>query len=129
MRKLSLVLTRTMANFPTVKDTGFVDVEVEVPSALDGEQLYLSSARVWNDHLTATSEAPLPGSDVDATVIRYNDIEQIVGRLLTYVDATYSDTEQRKAHKDIVKQLVYDWSNDLRTRATQEIESGLRKKQ
>ena len=29
--------------------------------------------------------------------------------MLTYVDATYSDKEQRQAHKDLVRHHVYRW--------------------
>ena len=47
-------------------------------------------------------------------VIRRYQLDNLVGRLLTYVEATYSDPQQRKAHKDIVKQLVYNWFMDVR---------------
>jgi len=41
----------------------------------------------------------------------YKQIEgayrQLEGKLLTLVDATFSDTEQRKAQKDIIKQILW----------------------
>lgn len=42
-------------------------------------------------------------------VIRRWQLDNLVGKLLTYIEATYSDPQQRKAHKDIVKQSVYNW--------------------
>ncbi len=37
------------------------------------------------------------------------DIDNLVGKLLTYVDATFTDVEQRKAHKDILRSSLWDW--------------------
>ncbi len=45
-------------------------------------------------------------------IIRRWQLDNLVGRLLTYIDATYSDQQQRKAHKDIVKQAAYNWFMD-----------------
>lgn len=45
-------------------------------------------------------------------VLRRQQVDSLVGKLLTYIEATYSDPQQRKAHKDIVKQLVYNWFMD-----------------
>lgn len=42
-------------------------------------------------------------------VIRKWQVQDLVGKLLTYVDATYSDKEQRDAHKDLVRHHVYKW--------------------
>lgn len=42
-------------------------------------------------------------------VVGYSDINNLVGRLLTYIDATYSDREQREAQKTLIKGVVFDW--------------------
>lgn len=42
-------------------------------------------------------------------VIRKWQVQDLVGQLLTYVDATYSDKEQRQAQKDLVRHHVYTW--------------------
>jgi hypothetical protein len=47
-------------------------------------------------------------------VIDDSDINCLIGKLLTYIDATYSDREQREAHKSLVKQTVYNWYNSHR---------------
>lgn len=43
------------------------------------------------------------------SLINFTDIDSLVGQLLTYVDATYQDLEQRNAHKSIVKRTVRNW--------------------
>lgn len=50
----------------------------------------------------------LPGIKVG----RDDELSRLVGKLLTYVDATYTDLEQRKAHKQIVKNTIYEWYYD-----------------
>lgn len=50
---------------------------------------------------------------LDNVEINYADADHIIGRLLTVVDATFSDPQQRKAQKDLVKREVRDWMDDL----------------
>lgn len=45
--------------------------------------------------------------------INYNEIYDLVGKLLTYIDATFIDQEQRKAQKTLVKHLVYGWYDEI----------------
>lgn len=52
----------------------------------------------------------------DAVILR-EDTNDLVGKLLTYVDATFTDPKQREAQKSIVKQTVYNWFYDLEERA------------
>lgn len=42
-------------------------------------------------------------------IVRKYQVDDLVGELLTYVDATYNDAEQRNAHKSIIKRAVYPW--------------------
>lgn len=44
--------------------------------------------------------------------VTFQDVGGLVGRLLTYIDATYSDVQQRKAHKHIVKSIIYNWHHE-----------------
>jgi hypothetical protein len=51
-----------------------------------------------------------PGSEENLLrIIRTWQVRDLVGKLLTYVDATYTDKTQRDAQKDIVRSLVYTW--------------------
>lgn len=45
--------------------------------------------------------------------ISWSEVYSLVGRLLNYVDATFTDVEQRKAQKRLVKNTCYDWIRDL----------------
>lgn len=42
-------------------------------------------------------------------MINFDELDNLVGQLLTYVDATYTDLEQRKAHKSIIKNIARSW--------------------
>jgi len=42
--------------------------------------------------------------------MRTDDISLLEGRILTHIDATFSDAQQRKAQKDILRQMVWDWA-------------------
>lgn len=48
-------------------------------------------------------------SDDLAPVIAFDSINHLVGKLLTVVDAAFSDREQRKAAKDLIKVIPWDW--------------------
>ena len=43
------------------------------------------------------------------------DVSELEGKLLTHIDATFSDVQQRKAQKDIIRQMVWDWILPKRT--------------
>jgi len=49
----------------------------------------------------------------DYVKLDYDDARDIVGKLLTYIDATFTDKEQREAQKQLVKRTVYDWFGRL----------------
>jgi hypothetical protein len=65
----------------------------------------------------------MPGGDHNALILDSRDFSYLMGKLLTYVEATYSDAEQRKAHKDIVKNILWDFERDMRERAVQTVDS------
>lgn len=45
--------------------------------------------------------------------INYQELYNLKGRLLTLIDATFTDPAQRKAHKDIVWQTLQHWMADI----------------
>lgn len=117
-QRVKLVFVKNFVDYPTIKDTFSKEVEVEVPSSIDSE-VHLIAARVYSNNASSNE----PSGDSNATIWDYNDESRLVGKLLTYIDATYTDKEQRQAHKDIVKELVYGYCQDLRTRAIQTVDS------
>jgi len=52
------------------------------------------------------------GPDVEAHPINYDELYNLKGRLLTLVDATFTDPEQRAAHKTLVWNALRDWMED-----------------
>lgn len=50
----------------------------------------------------------------------HTDINNLIGKMLTVVDASISDSEQRKALKDIVKQNVWSWADKVPMRVEKE---------
>lgn len=49
----------------------------------------------------------------DAVKITYEESGYLLGRLLTLVDATFQDQNQREAHKSLVRREVKDWMVNL----------------
>lgn len=45
--------------------------------------------------------------------INYDELYNLKGRLLTLVDATFTDPQQRKAQKDLVWLTLRDWMEDV----------------
>ena len=65
---------------------------------------------------TKSSEVP-----IDTLALRFNFISSnlngLLGKVLTFIDATYSDEVQRKAAKDIIKNDIFakthDWFDEV----------------
>lgn len=45
--------------------------------------------------------------------VNYEQVYNLKGRLLTLIDATFTDPEQRKAQKDVVWQTLKAWMDDI----------------
>lgn len=59
-------------------------------------------------------DSPLNGEQPLFAKLGYYDLRTLVGRLLTIIDASYPDSQQRKAVKDLVKQEIwFHWANNL----------------
>lgn len=118
MSKVKLVFVKSYLEIPTFKDTFTSDIEVDVPEGFD--QIHLIGARVYEPE---NVQSTFPSGDFNACILEHHDVSNLVGQLLTYIDATFTDPEQRKAHKDIVKEKVYSWHGSLRERAVQTVDS------
>jgi len=53
------------------------------------------------------------GSGALAWPINYDELYNLKGRLLTLIDATFTDPAQRKAQKDVVWQTLKAWMDDI----------------
>lgn len=119
MHKVKLVFVKSFLELPTFKDTFSTDIEVEGPDGIDDFRLI--AARIYDN--VDPKNATFPGGDVNTMFLEYTDTQNLMGKLLTYIDATYTDQEQRKAHKDIVRQVVNDWREGIHTRGVQTVDS------
>lgn len=116
-QQVKLVFARSFVENPTSGDCFSETINIELPAHID--QAHLIAARSYQPE----PQKATIGGDTNATIWAYSDEHRLVGRLLTYIDATYSDKEQRQAHKDIVKDTLYGYFQELRTRATQTVDA------
>jgi len=67
-------------------------------------------------HRQAQCHSPLNGRQPIFALLGYEDIRTLEGRLLTLVDASFSDQTQRKAFKDMLRrELWFNWVRFLDT--------------
>ena len=67
-------------------------------------------------HWKGECYGPLNGRQPIFALVGYHDIRTLEGRLLTIVDAAFSDREQRKAFKDLVRAAIWvNWVRHLDT--------------
>jgi hypothetical protein len=67
-------------------------------------------------HREGECNSPLNGKQPIFALLGYQDIRTLEGRLLTIADATFSDPQQRKAFKDLVrKEIWFNWAKYLDT--------------
>lgn len=107
MSKVKLVICKGYGsgNRPyETEDSRVIDTGIEVPDTHDIVSLIRTDFDVEEDGSKRVSD------EVDP-VMRHEAINGLVGKLLTIVDATFTDIEQRKAQKDIVMQACWDWYN------------------
>lgn len=48
----------------------------------------------------------------------YSEVNAILGKILTFVDATYTDKEQREATKKILRTTIWEYNNYLQEQIT-----------
>lgn len=119
--KLDLVLEKSYVERPTFGDCFLKSIEIELPGGID--QAHLIAARSYQPD----SASAVIGGDINGYVIKHTDIDHIVGKLLTHIDATFADQDQRKAQKDVVKNIVYPWSQELFNNAIKIVDAQHRK--
>lgn len=51
-------------------------------------------------------------------LLGYSEVNAILGKILTFVDATYTDKEQREATKKILRTTIWEYNNYLQEQLT-----------
>lgn len=61
------------------------------------------------EYRTSDQTAPLEDVAIDGVgLFDYSCVQQLEGRILTILDAVFSDQQQRKAMKDLIRQALWD---------------------
>lgn len=89
-------------NYRSLDSGSVVDTELKVP---DTQQIL----GVIRTEFDSDSDGTTRASDDIVPLIPYERINDLVGKLLTMIDASVVDAEQRKAMKDIYRQIAWDW--------------------
>lgn len=122
MRKVQLVFVKSFLDVPTWNDTFSKMIEIEEPAEFADKPIHIIAARAIAAGDSPSGDQPLTG-DFNAIIVDGRDFSSLLGKLLTQIDATFGDTDQRKAQKDLVKSLVWDFEKDMRDRAVQTADS------
>ena len=79
-----------------------INIEIEIPDTHD------ITGIVRYDFDPETNGDKRLNDDINP-IIKYECINNLVGKLLTIADASFTDVEQRKAFKDLLKQAAWNW--------------------
>lgn len=105
MSKVKLIIAEGYGSqgLPRIGGTERVlDLNIKVPDTHD--IMGVIRTEFDKDH-----DGSVRASDDLNPVIRYERINDLVGRLLTVIDATFPDLEQRKAMKTLFRDVAWDW--------------------
>lgn len=113
-QRVELVFEKNGTNWGLVSDTVRHEIDLPIPETGFDVGVHLVGARVDSSvHTIDDKDARNQGStdtgwiNMVANIITDKEIEGIVGAVLTIVDATITDKDQRKAFKSLVKQAIY----------------------
>jgi hypothetical protein len=56
-------------------------------------------------------------------LLSYTEVNSILGKILTFVDATYTDKEQREATKKILRTTIWEYNNYLQDRLKRSVKN------
>jgi hypothetical protein len=107
MSKVKLIVCKGYGSElrPYESETGeVIDASITVPDTHD----ILAVVRTDFD---ADEDGSRRSNDAIDPVVRYERINNLVGRMCTLLDSMMSDPKQRKAAKDLFRQMAWDWYN------------------
>lgn len=105
------------------------EYEIELPDGFD-VGVHVIGVKVDSAILISDSEDPRVGGGAEtgfvpmvANLITDKDVEKMVGKVLTIVDATISDKSQKEAFKSLIKQAIYGQYNTVIERSAQNVKA------
>lgn len=114
---IKILLQRSYAESPYPND--YMAYEIEVPIPKDWGLAHIVASRSYSED----KSSDIPRGDINTVTLSYKDESNMVGKVLTHIDATFVDKEQRDAQKSIVKEILYGMFNNLHNEATRMIDS------
>lgn len=118
-QKVDLVFEKNGSNWGVSDDIVRRTIDLVIPDNGFDQGVHLIGAKVHNS-IDMTGQDPREGGSVEtgyvtmvAELITQKDIEAIVGSVLTIVDATIIDKDQRRAFKSLIKQAIYGRYNTI----------------
>lgn len=101
----------TVETFSTSGTEG-ANADIMIRVSLNGKLISVSSTD------PAASEKLAHGRELYG--VNWVEFDNLVGRLLTLADATFTDPTQRKAYKDLTRQHVKEWVQDIMLEAARD---------
>lgn len=83
-----------------------INSDVEITISLNGRLIRVERG-------AAQGKKGIPMSWEELYGVNWEEFDNLIGRLLTLCDATFTDPIQRKAFKDMVRQHVKEWVNNI----------------
>lgn len=105
MSKVKLVIAEGYGTDVRPHITGsekVIDLNMEVPETHSIMGIIRTDFDQDIDGSTKTNDDLIP-------IVHYSQINKLVGKFLTLVDATFHDPTQRKAFKDLISGIPWDW--------------------
>jgi hypothetical protein len=121
-QKVDLFFEKNGTNWGLVKDYVKHTIDLPLPDGFESG-VHLTGAKTADKIIiedgNSTGSEKTGWVTMVAEVITDRDIERIVGKVLTVVDATIADREQREAFKSLMKQAIYGYYNKMLERSYQ----------
>lgn len=103
--------------------------EIELPNGFDAG-VHVIGVKVNDSIHLSNPDDPREGGSTPtglipmvANLITDKDVEKMVGKVLTVVDATISDKSQKEAFKSLMKQAIYGQYNTVIERSAQNVKA------
>lgn len=74
---------------------------------------YLTITGIIRTGFDSLADGTTQSSDDIDPVVYIDNINHLTGKLLTLIDATFTDVDQRKAMKEIFKQEIWSWYGSM----------------
>lgn len=71
------------------------------------------------------SEVPGQGDIPWFAKLQYSEIRNLEGRVLTFIEATCTDREQRESQKSMMRNLLWSWADSLMIKSAPEMPTGI----